>query len=73
MERIFKLSKFGKVIDTSFFRCRTGWLWASELFENSYIKCSLVMVKSSVPPTKFLSVIRLELTSVALSIKVSRC
>ena len=38
MERIFKLSKFGKVIDTSFFRCRTGWLWASELFENSYMR-----------------------------------
>ena len=39
--------------------------------EKGYIKCSLVMVKSRVPPTKFVSIPRLELAAAALSIKVS--
>ena len=39
--------------------------------EKGYIKCSLVMAKSRVPPTKFVSVPRLELTAASLSIKIS--
>ena len=39
--------------------------------EKGYINCSLVMAKSRVPPTKFVSIPRLELTAAALSIKVS--
>ena len=39
--------------------------------EICYIKFSLVMTKSRVPPTKFVSITRLELTAAALSIKVS--
>ena len=39
--------------------------------EKGYIKCSLVMAKSRVPPTKFVSIPRLELTAASLSIKIS--
>ena len=39
--------------------------------EKGYINCSLLMAKSRVPPTKFVSISRLELTGAALSIKVS--
>ena len=39
--------------------------------EKGSIKCSLLMVESRVPPTKFVSIPRLKLTAAALSIKVS--
>ena len=39
--------------------------------EKGYVKCILAMAKSRVPPTKFVSSPRLELTAAALSIKVS--
>ena len=39
--------------------------------EKGYIKCSLVMPKSRVPPTKLVSIPRLKLTATTLSIKVS--
>ena len=39
--------------------------------EKGSIHCCLVMGKSSVAPTKFVSIPRLELTAAALSVKVS--
>ena len=78
MERCFKPSKFGKVIDCSLHHfsdaSQDGYGQVTYLRivdEKGYIKCSLVMAKSRVPPTKFVSIPRLELTAAALSIKVS--
>ena len=39
--------------------------------EKGYTKCSLVMTKARVPSAKFVSIPKLELTTAALSIKVS--
>ena len=78
MERCLKPSKFGKVIDCSLHHfsdaSQDGYGQVTCLRivdEKGYIKCSLVMVKSRVPPTKFVSIPRFELTAAALSIKVS--
>ena len=78
MERCFKPSKFGKVIDCSLHHfsdaSQDGYGQVTYLRivdEKGYIKCSLVMAKSRVPATKFVSIPRLELTAAALSVKVS--
>ena len=78
MERCFKPSKFGKVIDCSLHHfpdaSQDGYGQVTYLRivdEKGYTKCNLVMAKSRVPPTKFASIPRLELTAAALSIKVS--
>ena len=78
MERCFKPSKFGKVIDCSLHHfsdaSQDGYGQVTYLRivdEKGYVKCSLVMAKSRVPSTKFVSISRLELTAAALSIKVS--
>ena len=78
VQRCFKLSKFHKVIDC----CLQHFSNASQgsykqvthltiVDEKGHIKCSLVMVKSRVPSTKFVSILRLELIPAALSMKVS--
>ena len=78
MERCFKPSKFGKVIDFILHHfshaSQDGYGQVTYLRivdEKGYINCSLLMAKSRVPPTKFVSISRLELTGAALSIKVS--
>ena len=78
MERCFKPSKFGKVIDCILHHfshaSQDGYGQVTYLRivdEKGYINCSLLMAKSRVPPTKFVSISRLELTGAALSIKVS--
>ena len=78
MERCFKPSKFGKVIDCSLHHfsdaSQDGYgqmTYLRIVDEKGYINCSLVMTKSRVPLTKFVSIPRLELTATALSIKVS--
>ena len=78
MERCFKPSKFGKVIDCNLHHfsdaSQDGYGQVTYLRivdEKGCVKCSLVMAKSRVPPTKFVSIPRLELTAAALSIKVS--
>ena len=78
MERCFKPSTFGRAIECSlhhfFDPSQNGYVQVTYLRivdEKGYIKCSLVMAKSRVPPTKFVSIPRLELTAAALSIKVS--
>ena len=69
--------KFGKVIDFSLHyfsnTSQDGYGQVTYLRivdEKGYIKYSLVMAKSRVPPATFVSIPRLELTAV-LSIKVS--
>ena len=76
MERCFKPSKFGKVIDFSLQNfsnaSQDGYGQVTYLRivdEKDHIKCSLVMPKSRVVPTKFVSIPRLRLTAAALSIK----
>ena len=78
MERCFKLSKFGRVIGCSLHHfsdaSQDGYGQVTLLRivdEKGYITCSLVMAKSRAPPTKFVSIPRLELTAAALFIKVS--
>ena len=78
MERCFKLSKFHKVIDCSLQHfsnaSQDGYEQVTYLTivdQKGHIKCSLVMVKSRIPSTKFVSVLRLELIPAALSMKVS--
>ena len=78
MERCFKPSKFGKVIDCSLHHfsdaSQDGYgqmTYLRIVDEKGYVNCSLVMTKSRVPLTKFVSIPRLELTATALSIKVS--
>ena len=78
IERCFKPSKFGKVIDCSLHHLsdasQDGYGQVTYLRivdEKGYIKCSLVMAKSRVPPTKFVLIPRLKLTAAALSMKVS--
>ena len=78
MERCFKPSKFAKVIDCSLHHfsdaSQDGYGQVTYLRivdEKGYIKCSLVMAKSRVPPTKFVLIPRLKLTAAALSMKVS--
>ena len=78
MERCFKPSKFGKVIDCILHHfsdaSQDGYGQVTYLRivdEKGYVKCSLVMAKSRVPPTKFVSIPKLELIAAALSIKVS--
>ena len=80
MERCFKPSKFGKVIDCSLHHfsdaSQDGYGQVTYLRivdEKGYIKCSLVMAKSRVPPTKFVSIPILELTAEALSTKFQLC
>ena len=60
MERCFKPSKFGKVTDFSLHHfsdasqdCYGQVTYLRIVNENGYIKCSLVMAKSRVAPTKF--------------------
>ena len=78
MERCFKPSKFGKVIDCSLHHfsnaSQDGYgqvTYFRIVDDKGCVKCSLVMAKSRVPPTKFVSIPRLELTAAALSMKVS--
>ena len=78
MERCFKLSKFHKVIDCSLQHfsnaSQDGYEQVTYLTivdQKGHIKCSLVMVKSRIPSTKFVSILRLELIPAALSMKVS--
>ena len=78
MKRCFKPSKSCKVIHCSLHHFsdanQDGYGQVTYLRivdEKGYIKGSLVMAKSRVPPTKFVSISRLELTAAARSIKVS--
>ena len=71
------MSKFGKVIGCSlhYFSDSNqdgyGQVTYLRIIDvKSYIKSSLVMTKSKVPPTTFVSIPTLELTAAALSIKV---
>ena len=75
---MLQLSKFSKVIDCSLHHfsdaSQDGYGQVTYLRivdEKGYVKCILAMAKSRVPPTKFVSSPRLELTAAALSIKVS--
>ena len=78
MERCFKLSKFGRVIECSLHHFSDasqdsyGQVTLLRIVdEKGYITCSLVMAKSRAPPTTFVSIPRLELTAATLFIKVS--
>ena len=69
---------FGKVIDCSLHHSsdtsQDGYgqvTYLRIIDEKGYIKCSLLMAKTQVLLTKFLSIPRLELTVAALPIKVS--
>ena len=75
---MFQPSKFSKVIDCSLRHFSdasqdgSGQVtYLRKVDEKGYVKCILAMAKSRVPPTKFVSSPRLELTAAALSIKVS--
>ena len=75
---MLQLSKFSKVIDCSLHHfsdaSQDGYGQVTYLRivdEKGYVKCILAMAKSRIPPTKFVSSPRLELTAAALSIKVS--
>ena len=79
INRCFKPSKFGKVIDCSLHyfsdASQDGYGQVSYLRlvdQKGMIHCGLVMAKSKVTPIKFVSIPRLELAAAAaLSIKVS--
>ena len=78
MKRCFKLPGFGKIPCCSLHHfsdaSQDGYEKVSYLRlvdEKGSIHCCLVMVKSRVAPTKFVSIPRLELTAAALSVKVS--
>ena len=78
MNRCFKPSKFGKVIDCSLYHFSDGsqdGYWQVSYMrlvdQKGMIHCSLVRAKSRVIPTKSVSIPRLELTAAALSITVS--
>ena len=71
-------SKLSKVIDCSLYHfsdaSQDGYgqvTYLRRVDEKGYVKCILAMAKSRVPPTKFVSRPRLELTAAGLSIKVS--
>ena len=75
---MLQLSKFSKVIDCSLHHfsdaSQDGYGQVTYLRivdEKGYVTCILAMAKSRIPPTKFVSSPRLELTAAALSIKVS--
>ena len=78
MNRCFKPSKFGKVIDRSLYHfsdaSQDGYWQVSYMKlvdQKGMIHCGLVRAKSRVVPTKSVSIPRLELTAAALSITVS--
>ena len=78
INRCFKPSKFGDVIDCSLHyfsdASQDGYWQVSYLRlvdQKGMIHCGLVMAKSKVTPIKFVSIPRLELAAAALSIKVS--
>ena len=78
INRFFKTSKFGKVIDCSLHHfsdaSQDGYGQVSYLRlvdQKGMIHCALVMSKSRVTPSKFVYIPRLELAAAALSIKVS--
>ena len=78
MKRCFKSPGFGKFSCCSLHHftdaSQNGYGQVSYLqleYEKGSIHCSLVMGKSRVPPTKFVSIPRLELTAASLSVKVS--
>ena len=79
INRCFKPSKFGKVIDCSLHHfsdvSQDGYGQVSYLRlvdQKDMIYCALAMAKSRVTPIKFVSIPSLELTAAALSVKVSR-
>ena len=78
MAQCFKPREFSKIKDGSVHRLsdasEIGYGQASYLrlvSEDNQIHCSLLIGKSRVTPTKYVSIPRLELTAVALSIKMS--
>ena len=78
MERCFKPSKFGMMIDCSLHHFSDASqddygqvTYLRIVDQKSYIKCSEGMAKPRVPPEKFVSFPRLELTAAALYVKVS--
>ena len=78
MNRCFKPSKFGKVIDRSLYHfsdaSQDGYWQVSYMKlvdQKGMIHCGLVRAKSIVVPTKSVSIPRLELIAAALSITVS--
>ena len=78
MERCFKPSKFGKVIDCTLHHfsdaTQDGYgqvTYLRIIDEKGYIKCSMLMAKSRVTTPKIVSIPRLQLTAAPLSIKLS--
>ena len=78
MKRCFKPPGFGKIACCSLHHfsdaSQNGYGQVSYLRlvdEKGSIHCCLVMGKSRVTPTKFVSITRIELTAAALSVKVS--
>ena len=67
MKRCFKPSKFGIASQDGYGQVT----YLRIVDEKGHITCSLVMPKSRVAPTKFVSIPRLKLAAAALSIKFS--